>query len=212
MIRVAVLNMAWQLGHNAELMQQACASADVVLACEALADGGKAPEHLAEILPDGWRTNQDTSSTAVAGSAVCWRTRIMQHHPQADDGPIEASRRGLGVRPRYLAPALLTYKPTGDTRRYVPFHAPLRLTGRQGEFYASLSKYLAHHPHAVAGGDGNRPPAWVTSQTGRKALGHEVISLLLPHDLDAFARSPLTSPHDDHPIVRAYLDPKGSRH
>lgn len=224
MIRLAVVNMAWQLGHNAELLEQVCRGADVVLACEALELGGKAPEHLAKIAPDGWRTNQDTTTTALAGSAVLWRTAVMAHHrhrlipdiPAAPlavrhDTPVLASRRGIGVRPRYLAPALLTYKPTGDTRRYVPFHAPLRATGRQGEFYRSLTRFLAMHPHAVAAGDGNRPHQWVTGQTGRKAIGHEVMSVLLPHDLaHAYHRVRFEqSPYSDHPIVRIQLDPRG---
>lgn len=210
MIRLAVLNMAWQLGHNADLLAKACRGADVVLVCEALALGGKAPEHLAEILPDGWRTNQDTTTTALAGSAVCWRTAVMGNHRDQVEH-IEASRRGLGVRPRYLAPALLTYKPTGDTRRYVPFHAPLRATGRQGEFYRALTRYLTEHPHAVAGGDGNRPQKWVTGQTGRRALGREVMSLLVPAGLQVIDAGYSSSPYSDHPIPRFMLNPRGRR-
>lgn len=211
MIRLAVVNLDWQRGHNAELVDQACRGADVVLACEALAGFGKQPADLAELLPDGWRTNQDTSSVALAGSAVCWRTAIMSAHKPDDH--VEASRRGFRVRPRFLAPALLTYKPSGDTRRYVPFHAPLRTTGRQAEFYRNLSRYLNMHPHAVAGGDGNRPPRWVTGRTGRYAVGAEVISVLLPHDLAGLTRPVRhdTSPWTDHPIVRVQLDPRSRR-
>jgi hypothetical protein len=210
MIRLAVVNMAWQLGHNDLLIDQVCKGADVVLACEALANGGKAPEHLAHLLPDGWRTNQDTSSAALAGSAVIWRTAVMGNHHTGDD-PIAASRKGIGVRPRYLMPALLTYKPTGDTRRYVPFHAPLRLTGRQPEFYRSLARYLAVHPHAVAAGDGNRPHRWVTGQTGRPSIGLEVMSVLLPHDLAHGLPRYERTPYSDHPIIRLHLDPRRRR-
>lgn len=212
MIRLAALNMAWQLGHNDELIAQACRGADVVLVCEALADGGKEPEHLARLLPDGWRTNQDTSSAALAGSAVLWRTAVMGNHHTGDD-PIAASRKGIRVRPRYLTPALLTYKPSGDTRRYVPFHAPLRITRRQPEFYRALTRYLTAHPHAVAAGDGNRPHRWVMSQTGRYAVGSEVMSVLLPFDLaQAHHRFRIDrSPYSDHPIVRVQLDPRSRR-
>jgi hypothetical protein len=198
-MRVVPVNLAFHLGWNRVLLAHACADADVLLVCEALADGGKAPANLAALLPAGWATMQDTSSAARAGSAVCWRTETVVHH---GDGLVSLSRKGVGVRERFLAHSLLEDKATGDIRNYGAFHAPLLTTGRQAEFYRNFREWLVEHPNAIVGGDGNKRPAKVGELLGRVAVGAEVMALVVPHGLPVTFTAEHLEHMTDHPVIR----------
>lgn len=195
-----VVNMAFQLGNNAQLLEFACADADVISVVEALEDGGKRAMDLRKILPPGWATNQDLSSPAKAGSAVCWREDTMELVASAE--PKEMSPAGRGVRARYLSAALLKERTTGDVRNRWAAHAPRKITGKQGIFYRNLSAWLSHHPLAVGGGDGNANLKRLPGRIGRKVYGYEVMYLAGSRDL-IITVSRLNHPASDHPLVRA---------
>lgn len=200
-----MVNMAWQSGGNRELLAQAAQDADILLVVEALSDGGRRVERLADILPEGWSTSQDTLSAARAGVAVCWRDSAYTFNGSS---VTMMSRQGRGVRARYINAADLTDKATGDRRRYAAFHAPLKSTGRKDEFYRNLAGWLGRHDHAIAGGDTNLAPRMAGERTGRRAIGHEVMTLLLPANIRSGRATTTATSWSDHPIVRASVEPR----
>lgn len=207
MTRVAVVNMAWQLTGNRELLTEACAGYDVVLVCEALADGGRAPLDLRKVVPAGWMVVQDTSTTARAGVAVLYHAATMTALSGGNrrSGTVRLSKRGFRVRDRYLTYVVLRDWRTGDRRPYAAFHAPLRRTGRKGQFFRALDGWLSMHPHAVAGGDTNTDARKLRRLVGRQGVGVEVMALLHPADLRPGVLLPRFSEHTDHPILRVAL-------
>lgn len=210
MIRVSVVNMAWQLPGNAELIAQACADADVVLVCEALrrVDGANQMEPLAPLLPEGWVANQEHTQHGKARGqvAVCWRESSMQ---LVATMPLHRLSRGTSVAPgspdRWLSAATLRHLGSGDTRPYAACHAPVERTGKQPEFYRALDAWSDAHPTAVVGADTNRAPAKAAARVGRPFIGREVMTLLLPTDLEVAGERYDRVRTSDHPIVRATL-------
>lgn len=200
-MRVAVVNMAWQMPGNKALLAQACADQDIVLVCEALKTGGKAPEDLSLIAPEGWLVAQVMKSASTGGSAVLYREASVKCHGA---GLVQMSRRGRGVRARHLLWVDLEDRQTGDRRRYAATHAPLLRTGRRGEFYRNLRLWLDQHPKAVVGLDGNMAPMKVGKAMNRKVVGREVMSLLYPAGLAVEAEFPRL-PGSDHPVIRAHV-------
>lgn len=206
-MRVTVLNLARQLGQDAGALSVACKGADVILGCEAIRSNGS-PLVVSELLPAGWEVYQDTDSPARAGSFVAWRLSTMEQRGEGEH--VQASRASMpgeipAVRPRFIAHIPLRERSTGDTRTYAAFHAPLRTTGRQEEFYGRLVIFAKNHPRAVLGGDCNRPHANVADLLVRLSVGAEVMGIFVPASLRVADTPDTTHPGSDHPMVRATL-------
>lgn len=203
MTDIALVNLAWQRGGNEALLHAACVGADVVLVIEALREKGKKVERLGSILPKGWSTNQVTSSPARAGSAVCWLNSTMNHR---DDSLTRMSPKGDNVRERYLSATLLSVRGSTDLRRYGAAHAPLEATGVKDDFYRDgLRPWYKRHDHAIVGIDGNLPPRAVQDKLAGlnvKVYGAEVMSIIVPRNVEVTATRTQHHPASDHPIYR----------
>lgn len=215
-MRINLLNLAWQLGGNREAVAQACADADVLLICEVLdrKDGKNYLARLDQLLPEGWASNQDTSSQARGQVAVCWRTssmKLVHNHPMVFLSG--KTSKEPGSPDRWLSSATLRDLSTRKEHRIASFHAPVERTGKQPEFYAALHDWCFAVPNALAGGDTNKAPDKAAARVDRPFVGREVMTLLLPKDgsLEVASTSHVNVRGSDHPIVRVNLRGKPTK-
>lgn len=139
-------NLDFTSGHNADYVEYLTDGADVLLLqeCKDLT--------LADLLPAGWTSLQDTSSEAKAGSCIAVREGIDVGRSWLVKGCGEPP--GGGMLPRWIACAQLN--PGDDEATAISAHAPPpRYSGLQPEFNANVADVVNANPRPLVGADAN---------------------------------------------------------
>ena len=116
-VKLLVVNADFAAGYNKALVQQCCEWADVVAFCEAK------DFKVADFLPDGWRSLQDTSTEAKAGSCLAVNTA----KATVDESYLVLGcdePKGGGMLKRYIAVAECHEKAPGTQFAPMAFHYP----------------------------------------------------------------------------------------
>jgi hypothetical protein len=174
-VRVVSANVDFQRGGDFRHVRALCQWGDVLLLQEAKDFA------LADMLPEGWVSLQDTTSRATKGSCIAYNGEVLEHRWE---------RLALGARPfigghrigmltRYIQFAGLTHKETG--RRFVAASAhapPFRFRLLQPGYRARLQARADKFNRAVIGVDANAPIGGLAHQLGLEAYGKGIVGVL----------------------------------
>lgn len=197
-------NLDFYSGDNRQYLAHLCADSDLVLVQEAK------DLDLGELIPDGWRALQDTSSDAKAGSGILVSHAISVERWWLQKGC--GAPAGGGMLPRYLCCAEVTHE---SEQRLVPIAAhapPPRYSGLQPEFADSVAAVVADYPQtALVGADANQDiDAWARELgSGMVAVGKQSGICLVSRmplgdvELDSWGENQGMT---DHPAVWATVD------
>lgn len=191
-------NVDFYAGGNRDYLTHLCADSDVVCVQEAK------DFTLADVVPDGWRALQDTSSDAKAGAGIAVGPGVTVEEwglVKGCDAP-----QGGGMLPRWIVWAECRYD--GEVFTALSAHEPPgRYDHLQPGFTDQLRKVANGHPDPVIGCDANMPIGKLADQlgSGYDAVGEGIIGII--------AKSPLTyvsvdewaldTGMSDHPAVAA---------
>lgn len=141
-------NFDFNAGHNRDYVEYLTADADVLLLQECK------DFTLADMVPPGWDTYQDTSTEAKAGSCLAARIdAVTISRAWLVKGCGEPP--GGGMLPRYIATGAMRTD-TGEGFTAISAHAPPpRYSGMQPGFNAALADVCAANPRPIVGADAN---------------------------------------------------------
>lgn len=143
-------NVDFGSGHNRDVIEYLTDSADVILLQEAK------DFTLADLLPAGWRSLQDTSSEAKAGACIGVRTDAITVARSwlvkgCDPPP------GGGMLPRWIAVADVRHPDSGEHFTAISAHdPPPRYSSLQPGYDQNLAKVCQTNPNPIVGADANQ--------------------------------------------------------
>ena len=177
------------------------AKADVILVVEAT------NIVLADLLPEGWATDQDTTSLDRAGSAICWNTATVFHQEDQlflGTRPFIRGRR-IKMMNRWIHVAVVTCDDL-TVRALAAHYAPRRFSATWAIFTRRLKRILARPDQPVVlGTDANQDIHGLAERLGLKAHGIGIVGVLTVPGLEVtdveIDRFGLEHGATDHPTV-----------
>ena len=179
-------NLDFYSGHNADYLAHLAADADVLMLQEVK------DILVADLVPDGWKACQDTTSDAKAGASVAYRADTIALDGwwlvKGCDAP-----DGGGMLPRWIMCADLTHE-AGDVFTAISAHAPPpRYSELQPEFNAQVAYVVADSRAPVVGADAN-----MDIDKFAKALGPDMTAYGKQSGICLVTALPLSDVEQDH--------------
>lgn len=173
-VRVAVANVDFVRGGDGKYIAQLCQWADLLLLQEAK------NITVANLLPAGWVSLQDTSDPARKGSCIAYNAAVIERrwdrlHLGAK--PFIFGRR-IGMLPRYYQAA--TFRHIKSGRRFVAVSAhlpPFRFRLLQPGYMRRLRKSVNRFPNAIVGADANMHLGKFAFKLGLEPYGKGIVGL-----------------------------------
>lgn len=197
-------NLDFHSGSNRDYLAHLTADADLLLLQEAK------DITVADLLPSGWESYQDTSSDAKAGSCIAVRSGALTVDRawlvKGCDAPPDN-----GMLPRWIACADVI-SDDGDSFTAISAHAPPpRYSGLVPGFNAQLAIVCDSNPRPLVGADANQDiDAFARALgNGMRAVGKQSgICLVTADQLEAVLVDHWAEKHgaSDHPCVWATLE------
>lgn len=204
-VRIVSANTDFVRGHDATYVRQLCEWGDVLLLQE------HKYANLADNLPDGWASLQDTTSEATKGSCIAYDTRVLDHGWDRlilGAEPFIGGRR-VGLLPRYFQVARLVHK--GSQRGVVvvsahepPFRFRVLQPGYSRRLHATVARYT---PDVVVGADANMPLGRFANTLGLEGYGKGIVGIATRLPVVHTDIKPWGIAHGltDHPAVVAHV-------
>lgn len=218
-LRIASANIDFALHGDPRYLAWVCERADVLLLQEAK------NVRLADVLPDGWISLQDTSGATQAereahmGAAIAVKDETVavdSHHLTLGAKPYlpGSVARRVGMLPRHIAVASITERATGRPTTPISAHfPPPRFSALQPGFEKRLRAIAARHRSVVIGTDANQPVAELADRMGLHCAGRGIVGLLSTETLHGEQVRPwgIRQHVTDHPAVLATVHLKETR-
>lgn len=201
-LHVRSANLDFALGGDRAYLAWLCENHDVLLVQEAK------DRVLANILPDGWLSLQDTTDESTRGSAIAVRTetvRVNDHGLALGAKPFIRSKK-IGMLTRYIAWAELTERASDEAGLFLSAHfPPWRFRLLQPGYEKNLKKLIFGRRDVVIGTDANSPVDRLAKRLGFEWVGRGIIGILSGRDLTDRKVQSWGIQHDatDHPSVSA---------
>lgn len=201
-LRAKSANLDFALGGDKAYLAWLCEDADVLLVQEAK------DRVLANILPDGWTSLQDTTDESTMGAAIAVRdaaVKVHNHGLTLGAKPIIGGKR-IGMLPRYIAWAELEEIASGEGGLFISAHfPPWRFRALQPGYEKRLRYLIRQHSAVVMGTDANQPVDRLAKRLGLHWVGRGIVGLLSSQDLrnPKVRRWGIEHHATDHPSVSA---------
>jgi hypothetical protein len=201
---VATANIDFARRHNKAYLEYLCKVAQVLFLQEAK------NVNIAEVLPEGWTSLQDTSSEDRAGACIAVldsAVDVRDHRLILGAKPFIGGHR-IGMLPRWIEEADLTEKSTGHRFVGVSAHEPpMRFRLLQPGYTKRLATVAASHPRIVIGTDANQRIEVLGDRLGLDAYGRGIVGILTDLTVTDERVRPWGEVHHatDHPAVTARI-------
>lgn len=174
-VRFVSANVDFVRGHDRKYVQALTEWGDVIALQEAKTFV------LADLLPPGWVSLQDTTNDATKGSCIAYNADALTHHWDRlalGANPIIGGRR-IGLLPRYFQ--LAGFSIPNTDRGFVAVSAhepPFRFRALQPGYGRRLKDATARNPNVVVGVDANMPIGALGHALGLEAYGKGIVGVL----------------------------------
>jgi hypothetical protein len=183
---VVTANMDFYSGSNRAYLEHLADGADVLMLQEVK------DFWVADVLPEGWKVCQDTTSDAKAGAAVAYRAETVTLDGwflvRGCDAP-----KGGGMLPRWIVVADLDHDGGGLFTAISAHAPPPRYAELQPEFTAQVAHVVAQSRAPVVGADAN-----MDIDKFARALGPGMKAYGKQSGICLVTASPLTDVEQDH--------------
>ena len=192
--------MDFYAGGNKDYIHYLCSTADILLLQEAK------DFVLADLVPDGWKAMQNTSSDAKAGSAIAVNSDVITVHAWGLVKGCDAPQGG-GMLPRYIVWSECRWEEGGMFSPIAAHEPPGRYSELQPGYTKKVQTVANSHPDPVIGADANMDIDTFAKQlgSGYKAVGEGIIGLVSKSPLTdvEIDKTGVADNQTDHPAVAA---------